>query len=134
LKHDSKIISLLVSGFQDKGANWKDQQLYYYSTPTGIAYHEGRVVWPDGTLSADHYNLARVKQHCRDLARAIYPRQRPASSGRSDDDIARASDCDVAGAVGKAAHSSKSGPLSKYPRKKNIAHDAPNARGYRAAK
>ena len=137
LKYDYTILSLLVSGFQDKGANWKDQQLYYFSTPTGIRYQKDglyRVVWPDGTLSADYYNLARVKQHCRDIARAIYPRQQPAPSPRSDDDIAGASDCDVAGATGKTAHSSKSGPLSKYPRKQNIAHGAPNARRYRAAK
>jgi len=116
LKSDYTIISLLVSGFQDKGANWKDQQLYYFSTPTGIRYQgDGlfRVVWPDGTLSADYYNLARVKQHCRDLARAIYPRQRPASSVRSDRDIAGPSDCDVAGAPENAAHSFKLGPPSE---------------------
>jgi hypothetical protein len=137
LKHDYRTTSLLVSGFQDKGANWKEQQLYYFSTPTGIRYQgDGlfRVEWPDGTLSDDHYNLARVKQHCRDLARAIYPRQQPTPSARSDGDTARASDRDVAGATGKTAHSSKSGPLSKYPRKQNIAHGAPNARRYRAAK
>jgi len=121
LKSDYTIISLLVSGFQDKGANWKDQQLYYFSTPTGIRYQgDGlfRVVWPDGTLSADYYNLARVKQHCRDLARAIYPRQRPASSVRSDRDIAGPSDCDVAGAPESAAHSLKSGPRPRSPSKR----------------
>jgi len=89
--------SLRVSGFQDKGANWKDQQLYYFSEPTGICYQEGRVVWPDGTLSADHYNLARVKQHCRDVARAIYPRKPAARTTLAHRD--------VAGAAEKDAHS-----------------------------
>src|ERR1700746_1864134 len=109
LKHDHRTVSLLVSGFQDKGANWKDQQLYYFSTPTGISYQgDGggyRVVWPDGVVSADYYNLARVKQHCRDIARKIYPRRRPAKSTRSDGNIAGASDCDVAGVPENAAHS-----------------------------
>jgi hypothetical protein len=129
LKDDYTTISLLVSGFQDKGANWKDQQLYYFSIPTGIRYQGDaalyRVVYPDGTLSADYYNLARTKQHCRDLARAIYPRQPPAPSARSDGDVAGASDCDVAGAPGNAAHSSKSGPPSRgcpSNRKRRVRH------------
>jgi len=138
LKYDYTILSLLVSGFQDKGANWKDQQLYYFSTPTGIRYQKDglyRVVWPDGTLSADYYNLARVKQHCRDIARAIYPRQQPAPSPRSDDDIAGASDCDVAGAPGNAAHSPKSGlPSRGASARENIAYGTPNARAKRGAK
>jgi len=127
LKYDYTILSLLVSGFQDKGANWKDQQLYYFSTPTGIRYQKDglyRVVWPDGTLSADYYNLARVKQHCRDIARAIYPRQQPAPSPRSDDDIAGASDCDVAGAPGNAAHSPKSEPALRVPLQQKTARTA----------
>jgi hypothetical protein len=128
LKHDYSISSLLVSGFQEKGANWKDQQLYYFSKPTGIRYQgDGgryRVVWPNGTLSADYYNLARVKQHCRDIARAIYPRQRPAPSTRSDGDIAGASDCDVAGAPGNAAHSPKSGPALRVPLQQKTARTA----------
>ena len=135
LKYDYTILSLLVSGFQDKGAYWKDQQLYYFSEPTGIRYQGGRVVWPDGTLSADYYNLARVKQHCRDIARAIYPRQQPAPSPRSDDDIAGASDCDVAGAPGNAAHSPKSGlPSRGASARENIAYGTPNARAKRGAK
>jgi hypothetical protein len=139
LKPDYTIISLLVSGFQDKDANWKDQQLYYFSIPTGIRYQGDadlfRVVYPDGTLSADCYNLARTKQHCRDLARAIFPRQPPAPSDRSDRDIAGASDCDVAGAPGNAAHSFKSGPRPRgAPARENIVDDTPNARAKRAAK
>jgi hypothetical protein len=35
-----------------------------------------RVVYPDGALSADFYNLTRVKQHCHDIAHALYPRSR----------------------------------------------------------
>jgi hypothetical protein len=128
LKHDHRTISLLVSGFQDKGANWKDQQLYYFSTPTGIRCQgDGglfRVVWPDGVLSADHYNLARVKQHCRDLARAIYPRERSASSGRSDGNIAGAFDCNVAGATGKAAHSLSRGPTPEVPQQHKTSRTA----------
>jgi hypothetical protein len=87
--------SLLASGFQDKGANWKDQQLYYFSEPTGIRYQGGRVVWPDGTLSADYYNLARVKQHCRDIARAIYPRKPAARSTLAHRDVAGAAEKDA---------------------------------------
>jgi hypothetical protein len=145
LKHDHTINPLLVSGFQDKGANWRDQQLYYFSIPTGIRYQgDGRyrVVWPDGTLSADYYNLARVKQHCRDIARAIYPRRRPAyprrrpaPSSRSDGDIAGASDCDVAGAPRNAAHSAKLGPpFRSTPAAEDSAYGTPSARDYRAAK
>jgi hypothetical protein len=139
LKHDSTIISLLVSGFQDKGANWKDQQLYYFSIPTGIRYQGEadlfRVVYPDGTLSADYYNLARTKQHCRDLARAIYPRQSPAPSDLSDRDIAGASNCDVAGAPRRPAHSSKiKASTWGAPARENIVRGRPNARAKRAVK
>ena len=120
--------SLLASGFQDKGANWKDQQLYYFSEPTGIRYQGGRVVWPDGTLSADYYNLARTKQHCRDLARAIYPRQPPDPSGRSDGDVAGASDCDVAGAPEKDAHSFELGRDTPTPQQQSHPTGPPKAR------
>jgi hypothetical protein len=84
--------SLRVSGFQDKGAIWKGEELYYFSIPTGIRHQAHadhadhpnifRVVYPDGTLSADCYNLARTQQHCRDLARAIYPRRQSAATRR----------------------------------------------------
>jgi hypothetical protein len=80
-----------VSGFQDKGAIWKDEELYYFSIPTGIRHQAHAdhpnmfsVVYPDGTLSADCYNLARTQQHCRDLARAIYPCQSAATSALSE--------------------------------------------------
>ena len=97
--------SLRVSGFQDKGAIWRGEELYYFSIPTGIRHQAHadhpnmfRVVYPDGTLSGDCYNLARTQQHCRDLARAIYPRQSAATSALSENN--------VAGAPGKAVHSS----------------------------
>jgi hypothetical protein len=55
-----KIASLRVSGFQDKGAIWRGEELYYFSIPTGVRHHQAhadhrnmfRVVYPDGTLSA----------------------------------------------------------------------------------
>jgi hypothetical protein len=94
--------SLRVSGFQDKGAIWIEE-LDYFSIPTDIRHQAHadhpnmfRVVYPDGTLSADCYNLARVKQHCRDIARAIYPRQPPGTS--------RLPKSSVAGAPSNAAH------------------------------
>jgi len=34
-----------------------------------------RVAYPDSSLSADCYNLVRVKQHWRDVAMALYPRR-----------------------------------------------------------
>jgi hypothetical protein len=97
--------SLQLSGFQDKGAIWRGEELYYFSIPTGIRHQAHAdhpkmflVAYPGGTLSADCYNLARTRQHCRDLARAIYPRQSAATSALSESN--------VAGAPGKAVHSS----------------------------
>jgi hypothetical protein len=43
--------SLLASGFQDKGANWKDRQLYYFSESSGIRYHGFRRLNTFSTLS-----------------------------------------------------------------------------------
>ena len=129
----------IANGFQDAGAKWKDQQLYYFSIPTGIRYQGDpglfRVVWPDGTLSADYYNLARVKQHCRDLAHAIYPRQRPAPSARSGGEVAGASDCGIAGGRRNALQSSKLEPPSEIPQQEKTSRPArQRPRGYRAAK
>lgn len=49
---------------------------------TGISYQPDadrsgmfRVAYPDSSLSADCYNLVRVKQHWRDVAMALYPRR-----------------------------------------------------------
>ena len=117
--------SLRVSGFQDKGAIWRGEELYYFSIPTGIrrqahADHPNmfRVVYPDGTLSADCYNLARTQQHCRDLARAIYPRQSAATSALSENN--------VAGAPGKAVHSSFGpGRHSPHPNNRKPSHRPP---------
>jgi hypothetical protein len=71
----------LKLGFRDEGATWKANKLYYFSANTCISYQSDavhpkmfRVVYHDGVLSADMYNLARVKQHCRDVAHTIYPR------------------------------------------------------------
>jgi hypothetical protein len=71
----------LALGFREEGAVWKAEELYYFAARTGISYlpaeHPNmfRVVFPDGSLSVDYYNLARVKQHCRDVAHSLYPRQ-----------------------------------------------------------
>jgi hypothetical protein len=72
----------LALGFRDEGAIWKADKLYYFAARTGISYqpiadHPSmfRVVYPDGSLSVDYYNLTRVRQHCRDVAHSLYPRQ-----------------------------------------------------------
>jgi hypothetical protein len=84
----------LAFGFRDEGANWKGSRLYYHSVRTGISYRPDvdhpdmfRVVYPDGQTSADYYNPARVKQHCRDVAHPLYPRPTSVNS-------------DMAGALG----------------------------------
>ncbi len=71
----------LECGFRDEGTVWKAARLFYYATGTGISYRPDakhpnmyRVVYPNSAVSADSYNLSRVKQHCRDIAHAIYPR------------------------------------------------------------
>jgi len=70
-----------ISGFRNEGANWQANRLYYFASDTGISYQRDFnhpnlfcVVYPDGSLSADCYNLTRVRQCCRDIAHALYPR------------------------------------------------------------
>ena len=112
--------SLQVSGFQEKGAIWRGEELYYFSIPTGIRHQAHadhpsmfRVVYPDGTWSADCYNLARSEQHCCDLARKIYPRQSAATLTLSENK--------VAGAPGEAVHSFGPGRHSDTPTTEAIA-------------
>ncbi len=100
------MMSFPTSGFQDKGATWVGEELYYFSNSTGIRFKPDAthpdtllVVYPDGTLSAHSYNLARAKQHCRDLARAIYPRQTATAPAFLEND--------VAGKLGGAVDASK---------------------------
>jgi hypothetical protein len=68
--------------FRNEGANWKANRLYYFGVDTGISYQRDarhpnmfRVAYPDGPLSADCYNLVRVRQHCLDVAHMLYPRR-----------------------------------------------------------
>ena len=59
--------------------SWKDNRLYLGKKYTGFSVmsdepeHLGGiemffVVYPDGVLSKDYYNLSRAKQHCVDEA------------------------------------------------------------------
>jgi len=79
----------LQYGFENKGAIWKANRLYYFGTNTGISYGPDarypnlyRVVYPDGAVSADFYNLSRVRQRCREAACALYPRSEALSPER----------------------------------------------------
>ncbi len=59
------MMSFPTSGFQDKGATWVGEELYYFSNSTGIRFKPDAthpdtllVVYPDGTLSAHSYIAA----------------------------------------------------------------------------
>lgn len=59
-----------------KDFNWNGLKLYLGKKDTGFSIHPIKdddtywVKWPDGTFSADYYNLTRAKDHCVSLAQS----------------------------------------------------------------